>query len=144
MNITPTQSVTVVTIEPDWQPIETIPTDGSIVRIAVEYVNNVTGEMRPYIKDVFWGNMTSYPDEPKLWVDVRDPANGLYSDSEFIKQVTLSNQYGSEETHLYYRGCRMIGWTRPWDVQFAVKYPEVDPPQFREVVYDNRKDRTSK
>lgn len=143
MNITPTQSVA-VTITPDWQPVNTIPKDGSVVRIATQHGGFKKPEHQFQYTDVFWGKMSAFPDSEDVWVSVKNPDNGLYCDNEFIRETHIYSNYGVESTNYLYRGARIIGWTRPWEVQLTVKYPDVDPPQVREVVYDNRKDRTAK
>jgi len=109
-------------VQPDWQPVETLPKDGSVVRLALQWIDLRTGEILYGNIDVFWGRMSGYPDEGDVWVDTRNPINGLYEEEKFIREVF----HYSQETSYLYRGSRIIGWTRPWAVK--VRYPMVDNP----------------
>ena len=131
--------MTEMIIKPDWQPIETAPKDGSIVRLAVQFVDHKSGELKNFYVDVYWGLMNDFEHAGEMWVDTRCPDNGCYSNSEFIRQITLSNQYYVDEKSYYYFGSRAIAWTRPWELK--VEYPDVGTPEFTEKVYDWRKKR---
>lgn len=125
-----------VFIKPDWQPMETAPKDGTVIRLAVECAQTWIDDTRVQYQDAFWGKMTAFPDR-EVWVDNTNHENGLVSDGEFVRQVSLYD-YQTEPSY-YYRGQRIIGWTYPWEVKIDIEYPKVAAPQYTDEVYDHRK-----
>lgn len=125
----------IIFIKPDWQPMETAPKDGSVIRLAIECAQSWIDETLLFHKDVFWGKMTGSPNDGNVWVDTNAPENGLVSESEFIRQCS-HHDHSPEASH-YYRGKRIIGWTRPWDI--IIEYPKVAKPLYVDEVYDYRK-----
>jgi len=123
-------------IRPDWQPVETIPKDGSLVRLAIQWVEFHKGKLHNQHVDVFWGKMSGYPDESEVWVSVENPDNGLYCEEEFVREIfNYESKYG-KKTDYGWRGSRIVGWTRPWEIE----YPKLPDPVYRDYQHATIKD----
>lgn len=120
----------IATFNPDWQPIETAPKDGTRVVLRQVFVDNKTGQLKESYVSVFWGEVPGYPDSGEHWMSAVNDGS-FYEDREFVHQETIGKD---NKLYNYWHGTIHTHWARLWEVK--VEMPPLPIIKFTPVKYN--------
>lgn len=126
------------TVEPDWQPMETAPKDGSMIAMLVLKSNFRTEGSITFVKNVRWGVMKAYPDQGEYWIPDDGYDNSLMDETPWSIERHLYNEYGTEREHNLWRGESFVAWAEVWETKIEIKLPPLPEVKREEVIFDSR------
>ena len=111
--------------DPNWQPIETAPKDGSIIVLRQVTVDNRTGQLKESYVSAFWGFLPKFQEQGEHWMSAaRD--GSFYEDREFVHQETTGKD---KVVYHLWRGAALTHWAKPWEVKVA--FPPLPQIEFK-------------